>query len=116
MARIAVTVVSDEGLSSKVNEHFGMSEYFAILDAEGDRITSVKIAHFVSDDEKKIDDLLIKKGVGVVLTGRIGSCYIKKLLDNGIKIYQGAEGTVEDAVEAYNAEKLTEIVTAGYAL
>lgn len=118
MTRLAVPVVSEDGLSSKVNDHFGMSEYFAILGVEGDRIASIGFIRneAVKESEKKTSLFLADRGVDVVLAGRIGSCNIKPLLDRGIKLFTNAEGTVQDAFEDYKAGKLNEVLTAGYTL
>jgi predicted Fe-Mo cluster-binding NifX family protein len=116
MSRLAVPVVSDEGLLSKVNDHFSMSDYYAILDVEDDRIAKVKVIRNPLSGQKNAADLLVKNRVNVVLAGRVGSCAIKILLDSGARIFSDAEGTLKDAFENYQAGKLREIVTAGYAL
>jgi predicted Fe-Mo cluster-binding NifX family protein len=110
MTRLAIPISSSEGLSSKVNDHFAMSEYFAILEADNDRITSVDVLHSASEkDEKKAADLLADKGVEVVLAGRIGSCMMSILRDRGVKMFSGAEGTAKDAFESYLDGTLKEV-------
>ncbi len=109
MARLGVPVTAPEGLSSKVNDHFAMSECFALLEAEGSRIASVEVVRNTLKDEKKAAEFLVEKGVGVVLAGRIGSCMTRIFMDNGVKIFSGAGGTVEEAFKDYKAGKLTEV-------
>jgi predicted Fe-Mo cluster-binding NifX family protein len=116
MTLVALPVVSDEGLSSKVNDHFSMSDHYAILDVEDGKIATVKVIHNPLAGQKNAADLLVKNRVNIVLAGRVGSCAIKILLDSGVRLFSDAEGTVKDAFENYQAGKLREILTAGYTL
>jgi predicted Fe-Mo cluster-binding NifX family protein len=116
MTRIAIPVATSEGLSSKVNDHFSMSDHYAILEVESDRIVTVKVIRNPLAGQKNAAELLVKNRVNVVIAGRIGSCAIKILLDGGARLFSDAEGTVEDALEDYQAGKLREILTAGYTL
>ncbi len=116
MTRIAIPVASDEGLSSKVNDHFSMSDHYAILDVENGKVARAKVISNPLAGQKNAAELLVKNRVNVVLAGRIGSCAIKILLDSGARLFSDAEGTVKDAFEDYQAGKLREILTAGYTL
>ncbi len=116
MTRIAIPVASDEGLSSKVNDHFSMSDHYAILDVESGKIIAVKVIRNPLAGQKNAAELLVRNRVNVVLAGRVGSCAIKILLDSGVRLFSDAEGTVKDAFEDYKAGKLREILTAGYTL
>ena len=116
MTRIAIPAASCEGLSSKVNDHFSMSDHYAILDVESGKIAAVKMIRNPLAGQKNAAELLVKNRVNVVLAGRIGSCAIKILLDSGARLFSGAEGTIEDALNDYQSGKLTEILTAGYTL
>jgi predicted Fe-Mo cluster-binding NifX family protein len=113
--RLGIPIISPDGMASEVNEHFGMSEHFAILDVEGDKIVKMD---FVSDDpclkeHKTPAALLAEKGVNIVLAGGIGPHMIKELLDAGLRIYRGAIGDLEQTFEDYKAGMLTEVRTAG---
>ena len=113
--RLGIPVVAANGMASEVNEHFGMSEHFALLDVDDGNIEKLD---FVSDtsnlkDHKTPAALLAEKGVNIVLAGGIGPHMIKELLDAGLRIYRGAVGDVEQAFEDYEAGMLTEVRTAG---
>lgn len=117
MTRYAVPVKSPDGLSSKVRDHLATAEYFVIIDAENDRITSSEILRFTPqspEEQKKVDDFLVDKGVNVVIAGSLGPCMISKLFDRGIKIYTDAGGTAQDAFDAYLAGKLREVDRSKY--
>lgn len=113
--RLGIPVITANGMASEVNEHFGMSEQFALLDVEGDKIEKME---FVSDspgqkEHKSPAGLLADKGVNIVLAGGIGPHMIKELLDAGLRIYRGAVGDVEQTFEDYKAGMLTEVRTPG---
>ncbi|WP_174591022.1 NifB/NifX family molybdenum-iron cluster-binding protein [Methanocella conradii] len=116
MTRLAVPLSSLEGPGSTVNDHFAMSEDFAILEAEGDRIVSIEFAHNEKANDTKAAEFVADKGVEVVLAGRIGSCMARIFHDRGIKIFCGAEGTVEEAFKQYVAGRLMEVSPNPYQL
>jgi predicted Fe-Mo cluster-binding NifX family protein len=113
--RIGIPVESSNGLSSEINEHFGMCEHFVLLDVEGDKVLKIEeIENSPNMKEPKTPaDLLAEHGADIVLTGGIGPHMIQKLLDKGVRIFKGAEGTAEQAYEDYKAGMLTEVRTAG---
>jgi predicted Fe-Mo cluster-binding NifX family protein len=115
MIRLAVPVRSPDGLSSKVFEHFGKSDDFAIIDMESDSIKSFGFLNNPSrESQKKAADFLADHGVNIVIAGSIGPCMIKILLDRGVKLFMNAEGTVNDAIEDFKAGKLKEIDSSKY--
>ncbi len=109
--KIGVPIVSPNGIASEVNEHFGMSEFFALLEAEGDRITKVEVIEDSPSlkERKTPAEVLAGHGVKIVLAGGIGPHMIKDLQDRGVRIFRGAAGTVEQAFEDYKAGMLSEV-------
>ncbi len=114
MTRIGIPVASPKGLASMVNDHFAMSEDFAILGVKDDRILSLDF--FRNAQDKTAADFLVERGVDVVLAGRIGSCMIRIFQARGVRMFSGAEGTVEEAFESYKAGKLAEVRPSPYQL
>jgi predicted Fe-Mo cluster-binding NifX family protein len=109
--KIGIPVMGPEGLSSEINEHFGMSEYFALLEVDGGEIKKVEVIEDSPSlkERKTPAELLAGNGVEVVLAGGIGPHMIKDLQDRGVRIFRGAAGTVEQAFEDYKAGMLSEI-------
>ncbi len=109
--KIGVPIIAPNGLASEVNEHFGMSEYFALLEVEGDKIVKVDVLEDNPSlkERKTPAEMLAGHGVKVVLAGGIGPHMIKDLLDGGVRIFRGASGTVEQAFEDYTAGMLSEV-------
>lgn len=118
MARIAIPARSTDGTSSEVFEHFGRCESFTVLDVDDERIISVSVIQNAASgqDQKKPAAFLIDNKVDIVLAGMIGPCEYSVLLDNGVRVFKGAEGTVKDAYESYKAGKLAEVQKPRYCL
>ncbi len=115
MTKFAVPIVADNGMASEVNEHFGMTEYFLVLEADGDKITTTSMLRDNPSivGHKPPAQFLADNDVQIVLAGGIGPHMIQILLDRGVRIFKGAAGTVEDAWEDYKAGMLTEVRTVG---
>ncbi len=110
MTRIVVPVVSPEGLSSQVNDHFARSEYFAVVDLEKGKAVSIEFIHAAPEEgEKKAAELVAGTGAQVVLAGRIGSCMIRVFESHNMKMFSGAEGTLGEALKAYRKGSLAEV-------
>jgi predicted Fe-Mo cluster-binding NifX family protein len=109
--RIAIPIVSANGMSSEVNEHFGMSEFFALLEVEGDKIVKMEVLEDSPSvkEPRTPAELLSDHGADIVLAGGIGPHMIQELSTLGIRIFKGAAGTVEQAFEDYKAGMLSEV-------
>jgi predicted Fe-Mo cluster-binding NifX family protein len=115
MVIVAVPVVSEEGLKSELNDHFGMTEDFAVFDFEDGEAKGLR---FITNDPrvtgaKPNSRFLVENGVKVVLSGWIGPHMLVDLLLGGIRVFKGAAGTVGDAIEDYKAGMLTEVRDVG---
>ncbi|WP_291633892.1 NifB/NifX family molybdenum-iron cluster-binding protein [Clostridium sp.] len=86
-----------------VNQHFGMSESFAIATIEDkkivsiEEISSVELAH----QHQGLADLLKAKGASVVITGGIGGGAISGLQQNGLEVIKGASGEYKAVILEY---------------
>jgi predicted Fe-Mo cluster-binding NifX family protein len=86
-----------------VNQHFGMSENFAIVTIEDKKVTNVEeisAAEF-AHQHKGLADLLVKHGAETVIAGGIGAGAIAGLQQNGLKVIKGATGEYLKVVEEY---------------
>jgi len=105
--------MAPEGLASEVNDHFGMSEYFLLLDAEEGRIVSTEVLEDspTIKERKTPAEIMADHGVKVVLAGGIGPHMIAELAGHGIRIFRGAAGTAGQAFEDYMAGMLSEVTS-----
>lgn len=87
-----------------VNQHFGKSNSFAIIDIDDNKnIIDVEIvpAAGLQHQHEGIAQFLKDKGVETVIVGGIGPGAIQKLEDNGINILFGAAGPVKEVAETF---------------
>jgi predicted Fe-Mo cluster-binding NifX family protein len=115
MVKVAIPVVSPDGMRAELNDHFGMAEDFAIFNYENGEVTGLR---FVSNDSslegaKTNAELLVDNGVQMVLAGSIGPHMLTVLLDKGVRVFKGAAGTLEDVIEDFKAGMLSEVRSPG---
>jgi len=111
--KIAVPVLMQEGLHSKVSGHFGRAPYFIFIELEDGKIKSWDISENpASDLEKKrgmkTTEFLKNRGVNVLIVGEIGEGPFHMLRDSFVKMLQMPE-VVEDVEKV--VEKVSELST-----
>ena len=99
--------VSSQGgsINSMVEERFGRSEYFVIVDSETMRFSLVKNPNVTAmgGAGPQTADLISKAGADIVLTGGVGPNAKKALDELGMKVFQGfnSDLTVKEAVQKH---------------
>jgi len=106
--KIAVTAMG-ERLTDSVDPRFGRAKVFVVVDTE----TNEHSAHDNSQNLNAMQGAGIQAaqnvaelGVEAVATGNVGPKAFSTLNAAGIKVYLGATGTVNDAIEQLKAGKL----------
>lgn len=116
MVKVAIPVEAPNGLLSELSDHFGMAEDFAILEYDRGVISDLRFAH---NDQERLPEpktnaqFLVEEGVRMVLAGYIGPHMLTVLLGEGIRVFKGAAGTLEDVLEDFKADMLTEVHSSG---
>jgi predicted Fe-Mo cluster-binding NifX family protein len=109
-------VISAQGkhLNSKMDPRFGRSPYFLIVDIDtwDFNVVSNPNIDVVGGAGIQSAQLIIEKGVDLVITGHCGPNAFRVLEAAGIKIYEGAKGTVKEAIQAYKKGQLKKSLTA----
>ncbi len=108
--KVAVTSVGKD-LDSMIDERFGRSSYFIIVDTDSDEFevseneglssahgTGVQAAQFI-----------VEKGIQVIITGNIGPNAIKVLKESGIDVFTANSMTVRQALANFSEGKLEKI-------
>ncbi|WP_373898915.1 NifB/NifX family molybdenum-iron cluster-binding protein [Haloimpatiens sp. FM7315] len=86
-----------------LNQHFGKSKNFAVIELEENRIVNIKevSTETLQHNHEGLAEFLNNEGVEVVITGGIGEGAYKPLIEKGFKVIRGAKGSVESVVEEY---------------
>ena len=111
MEKVCISSVG-EALDSQIDPRFGRCKYFLIVDAETKKFevfpnegVSVKKGAGISAAQ-----IVVNKGVKIVITGNVGPNAFTVLKQAEIKIYSGALGkTCKQAIEDFKRGKLKEI-------
>lgn len=108
--KVAVTATGQE-LKSKVDPRFGRANWFIVFDTDTNQYQAI-------DNEQNLNagqgagiqsaENVSRHGVKAVITGNCGPKAFRTLGAAGIKVYCGAEGTVEEVLEKFKSGKLKE--------
>lgn len=97
--------VSAQGgsLSALVEGRFGRSPYYVFKDTEGSGFEAFSNPNVnVSGGAGPQTAMLLeRRGTEVVLTGRVGPNARRSLEASGIRIVEGADGTVQEAIDEF---------------
>jgi predicted Fe-Mo cluster-binding NifX family protein len=107
--RIAISANDNNGIESKVSEHFGRCPYFIIVDVEENAIQSVQAIdnpYYANHAPGHVPEFIHRQGAGVMLTGGMGLRAVGFFEQYGIEVATGAAGTAQQAVQAYLEGKL----------
>ncbi len=99
----------DNHIDARVDPRFGRCPYFIVVDLDSGNWEGVQNTGTQSSGGAGVQtaQLLVNRGVNVVLVDRIGPNAIEVLGRAGIQVYGGIHGTVSQSLESYRQGKLT---------
>lgn len=100
-------------IDAPVEERFGRSPYFIIIDEDTEEITSIANEHAetMGGAGPKSAQILINRSVKTLITGQIGGNAQKALNAAGIMVYRYKEGgSVKEALSLYRQNKLERLL------
>jgi len=108
--KVGFAVQSNEGIESRVYDHFGSAPAFIIVDSEGKEVLPVnnKDLHHVHGACNPIM-ALDGKTVDAMVVGGIGAGALSKLNAIGIRVYGAGAPTVKENLDLLREEKLQEL-------
>src|SRR4030042_5095341 len=103
-------VQGNEGVESKVYDHFGSAPAFVIVDTDGKEVLTVNNqdlhhVHGACNPIMAFDG----KSVEAMIVGGIGAGAINKLNAMGVKVYASGAPTVKENLELLGRNKLEEL-------
>jgi predicted Fe-Mo cluster-binding NifX family protein len=109
--RIAFPINEDNGAESRLHNHFGTAIRFVIADTEADTLHTIDNADLAhSHGNCQPIQAIGGQAVEAVIVGGIGKGALKKLMDAGIKVYRGVDGTVRENLELVRENRLPEFM------
>jgi len=102
-------VQHDEGVESKVYNHFGSAPLFVVVDSETNSMAVIKNsdqhhAHRACNPIKAIDN----QKIDAIVVGGIGSGALSRLNQLGIRVYRASQPTIQKNIELFNSKQLSE--------
>ncbi|KJS76086.1 MAG: diguanylate cyclase [Desulfotomaculum sp. BICA1-6] len=87
----------------RINQHFGRSREFVVVDVEDGVIKDQKIvsADQLQHNHEGLAGLMRSENVNVVITGGIGAKALIALEESGLKVISGASGSIEEVVASF---------------
>ncbi len=101
MNKIAVTYENGQ-----VFGHFGHTEQFKIYTVEGSTVVSSEVVPTNGSGHGTLAGFLQQRGVDTLICGGIGGGARTALAEAGIRLYPGAAGSADEAVQALLAGTL----------
>ncbi len=108
--KVGFAVQLNEGMESRVYDHFGSAPAFIIVDTEGKEVSTVnnKDLHHVHGACNPVM-ALDGKSVDAMVVGGIGAGALVKLNASGIKVYGAGALTVKENLALLREDKLQEL-------
>ena len=100
--KIAVTCENNE-----VFQHFGHTPGFAVFEADNGKIISQKLISSGDSGHGALAAILADEKIDLLICGGIGGGAINALANAGIQVVGGAQGNVQEVVNAFLAGTLT---------
>ncbi len=107
--KIAVTAKTDN-LESEIDPRFGRCSFFLIVDIDSMDFESISNEYAITSGGAGIQaaQIVAKSGVEAVVTGNMGPNAFQTLSAAGIKVFTGANGKINEAIEKYKKGVLKE--------
>lgn len=104
ITRVALPVVKDAGLESRVSEHFGKSHGFIIVDSDGENCEYIDTREQRRGHECAPIRALAEHGCRALLCHSMGRGALARSHEAGFHIYKAAGGkVVADVLEAFRS-------------
>jgi len=106
--RVALPTMGEKGLKEKIGAHFGRCPTFTIYDLETEEIEVISNNSKHKGGKGNPPELLAEKDIDCMICKNLGRKAVSLFEDLGIEVYDGAEGTVQEAVESWKNDSLDE--------
>ena len=110
--KLCIPSMGTAGLEDYVSEHFGRAPSFTVVDMAENEVKIVQNTSEHFGGQITVPELVAATGAEILLCGGIGPRAISAFEALGIEVYVGVQGTVKDAVSAFQTGQLSEATDA----
>ena len=100
--KICIPTIGERGLDDIVGEHFGRVPTYTIIDLDTDQVRIIANTSHHMGGRGDPPDILAKEGVKIMVCRGLGRRAISLFNQLGIDVFIGANGTVREAIQAFN--------------
>jgi len=104
--KICVPTIGSKGLDERVSEHFGRAPTFTIVNVATNELKVLSNTSKHMGGTGLPSQMIADADVDVVLCSGLGSGAITMFEQSGIEVYVGAQGTVREAIQAWQSGRL----------
>lgn len=104
--KICVPSMGKTGLEDQVGQHFGKVLNYIMYDTESSEVSVIPNTSEHNGGVGLPPELMSQKGVNVMLCGGLGTKAVAMFEQYGIEVYVGAQGTIWDALKAWETGRL----------
>ncbi len=106
--KLCIPTLGTGGLEDLVSEHFGRAPTFTVVDMANSEVKVVENTGEHFGGVGNTPELVAGAGAEIMLCSGLGPRAISMFEQLGIEVYVGASGTVQDAINAFQAGELLE--------
>ncbi|MFT4964941.1 MAG: putative Fe-Mo cluster-binding NifX family protein [Halobacteriales archaeon] len=105
--KLCIPTTTDRGLAADVSPHFGRAQTFTVYDTETEAVDVVANDGQHHGGTRHPPDIIAETGADIVLCGNLGRKAVSRFEDHGIEVYCDANGSVRDAIDAWEEDALS---------
>jgi len=113
--KICIPIDKDEGIDSKISDHFGRAEKFIFLEIDEGKIKN----YYLKDNPYQKKEVragleaslfVVKEKIDSIITKEMGPISFHTLRDNIVDVYKGIDGTVKEIIKNFSESKLKPLI------
>ncbi|NOQ29441.1 MAG: dinitrogenase iron-molybdenum cofactor biosynthesis protein [Methanosarcinales archaeon] len=106
--KVCIPTEREGGIDDAVGQHFGRVPTYTLVDVETNKVEVIPNTSEHRGGVGVPPEFISKTGTHVMLCSGLGPKAVHMFEEFGIDVFVGAEGTVRDAIEAWQQGRLTE--------
>lgn len=105
--KVCIPTMGDRGLAEAISPHFGRGAGFTFVDTDTNEVKIVdNTGEHGGGAGLTPGQIIVQEGADAVLCSGLGRRAIMIFEQNGVEVFTGATGTVEDAIKAWEGSSL----------
>ncbi|MCC7577272.1 MAG: NifB/NifX family molybdenum-iron cluster-binding protein [Methanomethylovorans sp.] len=104
--KICVPSMGETGLEDQVGQHFGKVLNYIMYDTENSEVSVIPNTSEHNGGVGLPPELMSQNGINIMLCGGLGRKAVAMFEQYGIEVYVGAQGTIQDALKAWETGRL----------